>query len=230
MNALRRLVGLVGLDRLSPRDRRALRIGLYIAVPVLLWAFVIRPYSSALAELRDQIEAERTLLAREEALLLSADALPAAIQNAAANAERVERRLVSAPNVALVEAEVIEHLEALASRNRVLLQELRGLQPDRRSGSPSVVRPVRLAVQGESDLDGITRFLIGMEESPLLLRIEELSIEPVLERPQSSSRDRSSQPPPAQPTGAVQVAMIVVAYAPPGIPGDTSSAAQEMVP
>jgi len=231
MSVTTRLRALLSFERLTPRDRRALRIGLILVLPVLLWTFVARPWRAALADTRDQLEVERALLAREQGLLQSADALPAAIRDAETVAERTRRRLVSAANVALIEAEVIDQLEDLAARSRVLLQELRGLQADRRTDPSSVIRPVKLAVQGESDLDGITRLLHGMEESQLLLRIEELSIEPVLERPQTSGRGRSNEPPAqARPTGAVQLTMIVVAYAPPDIPGDTSSAPQEMVP
>jgi len=215
----RRLRGGFSGDRLSARDRRALRLGLVLAVPIAAWMFVIRPYRAALADLKARVEAERALLAREEALLVSADVLPARADDAAAHAERIERRLVSGANMALIEGAVTDHLESLAQKSRVLLQEIRSMQPDRRDAEFEVVKPVRLAVKAESDLDGITRLLLGIEESPLLFRIEELLIEPQMTRPQSTGRGRNSQPAgPARPTGVVQVSMIVVAYARPPAP------------
>jgi hypothetical protein len=230
MSGLRRLRGAFTFARLSPRDRRALRLGLLLAVPVLAWLFVVRPYRSSLADLKAQVEAESALLAREEALLASADVLPLRADEAAAHAERVERRLVSGANVALVEGRVIGHLESIAQASRVLLQEIRGLQPDRRETESDVVRPIRLAIQAESDLDGTVRLLHSIEESTLLLRIEELSVEPLMTRPESSGRGRNSEPPAAaRPTGVMQVSMIVVAYAPPDVPEEAVPGEPEMM-
>jgi len=231
MKPLERLRGMLAFDRLSARDRRALRLGLFVALPVVVWTFGVRPYRAALIDIRAQVESERALLAREEALVASADALPEARQAAEANVERVDRRLVDAPNIALVEATVIDHLETIAQKSRVLLREMRGLPPDRRTAESAVVQPIRLAVQGESDLDGVARLLLAIEESPLLLRIEELSIEPVMTRPESGGRGRSNDPPAeARPTGVVQMSLIVVAFAPPDVRGDTTSTNTEMSP
>lgn len=231
MRMLRAVREWLTFDRLSPRDRRALRIGLMLAVPVLAWTLVVRPYRSSLSDLRAQVEAERGLLAREEALLVSADVLPVRAGEAAAHVERVERRLVSGANVALVEGMVIDHLESLAQASRVLLQEIRGMQPARSDAESEVVRPIRLAVTAESDLDGVTRLLHSIEESPMLLHVEELSVEPQLSRPESTGRGRNAQPAaPARPTGVMQVSMIVVAYAPPDIPDDAVVGETEMMP
>lgn len=227
MSVIRRVRGLFRFDRLSPRDRRALRIGLLLAVPILAWTFLVRPYRASLADLKAQVEVERGLLAREEALLASADVLPARAGEAAAHVERAERRLVSGANVALVEGKVIDHLESLAQASRVLLLEIRGLQPDRRDAESEVVQPIRLAVQAESDLDGVTRLLHSIEESRLLLRVEELSVEPQLSRAESG-RGRNSEPSEARPTGVMQVSMIVVAYAPPDVPEDVTDVGTEV--
>jgi hypothetical protein len=162
--------------------------------------------------------------------MASADVLPVRAGEAAAHAERVERRLVSGANVALAEGRVIDHLEGLAQASRVLLQEIRGLQPDRRAAESEVVRPIRLAVQAESDLDGVVRLLHSIEESTVLLRIEELSVEPQMSRAESSGRGRNSEPPAAaRPTGVMQVSMIVVAYAPPDVPEEAVPGEPEMM-
>lgn len=232
MSAFTRLRGSFALDRVSPRDRRALRLGLLIAVPVLLWTAVVRPWRAALEDTRDLIEAERGLLVREEALIASTSTLPAAVYSAQQQAEHADGRLVRAANIALVEAAVTDVLETLAAQSRVLLEEMRGMQPDRRSTGPAGVQPIRLTVQGESDLDGVTRFLHGIEENRLLLRIAELSIDPVAADAQTGTGGpgRSNQPPPPQQPGVVRFAMIVVAYAPPDLPGGAAPEPTEQVP
>ncbi|MCI0432681.1 MAG: type II secretion system protein M [Gemmatimonadetes bacterium] len=220
----------LGLERLSGRDRRALRLGLVVAVPIVLWMAVVRPYRTALEDARARMDAERALLAREEALIASAASLPAGLERTEDEADRVDRRLVHASNVALVETRVTEVLEDLALDSRVLLEEMRGVQPDRQTADSAFVEPVLLAVQGESDLDGVTRFLHAIEENPLLLRVAELSIEPVTVRPQSGRQNRNEEPPAPQQTGVVRFALIVVAYAPPDLPERAAPAAMEQVP
>jgi hypothetical protein len=59
-------------------------------------------------------------------------------------------------------------------------------------------------VRGESDLEGVLTFLQRVENSPLLLRVAELSIEP---QTAGKGEDRN-------PTGVVQFTMIVEAYVP----------------
>jgi hypothetical protein len=105
------------------------------------------------------------------------------------------------------------------------------MQPARSDAESEVVRPIRLAITAESDLDGVTRLLHSIEESPMLLHVEELSVEPQLSRPESTGRGRNAQPAaPARPTGVMQVSMIVVAYAPPDIPDDAVVGETEMMP
>jgi hypothetical protein len=139
---------------------------------------------------------------------------------------RAELRLVRAPNAPLGEAEVTGYLQDIAGLSRVLLQEMRGLEPDRDAPRPEGVRPVRLAVRGESDLQGVMTFLHRVEESPLLLRVVELSIEPVVERPRPRRRDDDE---PIEPTvtGVVQFALVVEAYTPPET-ADAPAASQEV--
>jgi hypothetical protein len=207
------------LDRLSHRDRRALLLGLAVLLPALLWMFALRPYREALAEARTSLDSERALLLREEALVASAPTLPAALEAAAAEAKRAELRLVRAANAPLGEAEVTGYLEGVAGLSRVLLQEMRGVEPERGAVAPEGVRVVRLALRGESDLEGVLTFLHRVEESPLLLRVIELSVEPVVQRARPAPRRRGEEEAePSQPQqiteGLMQFALIVEAYAP----------------
>lgn len=58
--------------RLGSRDRRAIRIGLLLAVPLILAIFVIRPLYSERSDLQAALDRERALLGREMAVLAAA--------------------------------------------------------------------------------------------------------------------------------------------------------------
>lgn len=203
----------LGWDRLSARDRRALTVGLALVVPALLWVAGVRPYRASLADTRDQVAAEGTLLERERELLGSAPVIRRALRKARARADEAERRLVSAANTALAEAELIDYLETVAALSRVLLEEVRTVAPGRDEVAPEGLQPVRLAVRGESDLEGVLTFLETIETNPLLLRIGGLTIQPVMERPPRRGEDEPAAP--ARPTGVVELGVVVEAYAKP---------------
>jgi hypothetical protein len=203
-----RFGAVLNLRSLDERDRRAVRIGLAVLLPVLLYAGAVRPYRAALHELRDRTAVERALLAREEALLASAATLPRSVELAQARAQAAGLRLVRASNMPLAEAEVTGMLENVAALSRVLLQEMRAVEPRSRTRddiAPSL-RALRLAVRGESDLEGVLTFLQRIESNPLLLRVVELSMEPVYEGA-ARTGDRHS-------TGVVQFTITVEAFAP----------------
>lgn len=200
-------------ERLSARDRRAVTLGLTLVVPALLWVAGVRPYRASLTEARDQVAVERALLERERELLGSAPLLRRELRKARARADEAERRLVSAANTALAEAELIDYLETVAALSRVLLEEVRTVAPGRDEVAPEGLQPVRLAVRGESDLEGVLTFLETIETNPLLLRIGGLTIQPVMERP--PRRDDDEPAPPARPTGVVELGVVVEAYAKP---------------
>lgn len=193
---MRRASDLLSLQGLQDRDRRAILIGLMILVPALLYVAAVRPYMGALSDLSERTEMERALLQREEALLADADALLSGA--ARSRAEQADLRLVHAPNAPLAEAEVTGMLETLAALNRVLLQEMSSIeQRSADAEETTALQPLRLAVRGESDLEGVLTFLQAVEMNPLLLRVMELSIEP--------ARDEDA-------SGVVQFSMIIEAF------------------
>jgi hypothetical protein len=204
-----RLRDVLSLSGLSARDRRAIIIGLAVLLPALLYVAAVRPYRTALNDLRDRAATERALLSREEALIAAAASLPAQLDAAAERDRLATSRLVTAPNLPLAEAELTGMLASIASLSRVLLQDMRAVEPRPRTGDVvawSTIRPLRLAVRGESDLEGVLTFLHRLEDSPLLLRIVELSIEPGAIG-NSEGHNAAS---------AVQFALIVEAYTPAG--------------
>ena len=199
------------LRTIGGRDRRAVIIGLSVLVPALLWMTVVRPYVASRAELTERIAAERALLEREQALIDAAAELPAQVEQATERAQQSSQRLVRAANMPLAEAEVTRYLENVAQLSRVLLQEVRSVDPPRgEQDEEGYVRPLRLALRAESDLEGVLTFLQRIESSPLLLHVAELSIEP------SAQRDEG-QP------GAVQLTVLLHAFVPADIESRTAT-------
>ena len=203
------------MRNMAARDRRAVLLGLAVLLPALLWIVALRPYRAALLDLRERTASERALLEREEALLARAGVMPGAAAASAERAERAALRLVRAPNVPLAEAELTAFLEEIATLSRVLLQEMRSVQPRRGRDEPvaGTVRPLRLSVRGESDLEGVLTFLQRIEHNPMLLAITELSIEPQYEG-SARNGDRTA-------TGIVQFTFVVEAWLPTDADGPT---------
>jgi hypothetical protein len=207
---MNRLMDLLTLRMLNERDRRAILLGMAVLLPALLYMAAVRPYRAALGEVRERTAAERALLEREEALLAQSETLPGGLGVVQQRAERASLRLVNAANVPLAEAEVTGFLEELAQLSRVLLQDMRGVEPRRGERPlPGALRPIRLSIRGESDFEGVVTFLQRLETSPLLLRVVELSIEPQYEGNARGGDRRAS--------GVVTFAMILEAFAAPDI-------------
>jgi hypothetical protein len=164
---------------LSSRDRRAIQVGVALLVPALFWVSAVRPYRATLETLQDRLVSERSLLERERAALQEAPTLPLRLESARLALSRWETRFVRSPNPAIAEAEVTSRLEDAARESRVLLNEVRTVAIPRGESSPWGLVPIRLSVRGESDFEGILRFLDGMEQDPLLFRIVGLSMDPV---------------------------------------------------
>ncbi|HEX2165910.1 MAG TPA: type II secretion system protein GspM [Longimicrobiales bacterium] len=207
MTSFSRLLDAILLRTLAPRDRRAVLIGLAVLAPALLWIGVVRPYREALSDLDARVASERALLEREEALLAAAPELPSRATAARERAAGATQRLVSAANVPLAEAEVTAFLQDVALLSRVLLQEVSSVEAPRGDEEHELgsIRPLRLALRGESDLEGVLTFLHRLETGPLLLRIAELSIEPTPQRDDNARMD-----------GAVQVNLVLHAFVPAG--------------
>lgn len=195
---------------LSERDRRALLLGLAILAPAILWLAVLRPYRAALTDLQDRLVSERGLLEREKAVLAEAGTFPTRLQQARTAINQWDARFVRSPNPALAEAEVTSVLEEVARDNRVLLQEARSMVIPPGTTAPAGLQPMRLSVTGESDFEGVLRFLNGMEQHPLLLRVVGLSVEPAQQSGGAPGRGggQGTQP------GAMSFVVIVEAYVP----------------
>ena len=179
---------------LPQRDRRALLIGCLLLLPPLAWIGVARPWMGAVAEARETVLQEESLLARERELLRRGPTLPSDLERARLTLDRKEARLLSSGNPALAEAAVAEVIEEMARENNSLLLEVRGTTRPGREPVPEGLVPLRLNVRVESDFQGLLGFLNALEANPLLIRLIGFSME-------------------RRPEGAMALTAVVEAYA-----------------
>lgn len=206
---------LLALGGMADRDRRAILIGLAVIAPAVLYVAAVRPYRTALSDVRAQTEAQRGLLQRELGLLATAKTMPATLNDARTQVFRAEARLVRASNQPLAEAQLTRYLEEQAGGSRVLLQEIRSVQLTRRDQAPNGLRLIRVALTGESDLEGVVRFLHKLEGGTILVSIRQLTLErneprESANRPQNS-RTRVTSP--LNPEGVMQFSAVIEAFA-----------------
>jgi hypothetical protein len=203
--------GFLFFSSLDPRDRRAILIGLGILIPSAGYVLAWKPYKTSLEDVRDRVVAEQELLSRELEVMEMSGSLPWEIQQARAEADGHEEKLVRAASGVLAEAELTDFLESTATRSRVLLEEIRGGELGRGEEPPPGLSVVRLHLRGESDLEGVLTFLDEIEKSQLLVRIRGLALEPEVARPESDGDEGGNRT--AVPTGVVEFQLIVDGFA-----------------
>jgi hypothetical protein len=158
---------------MSPRDRRAVLLGVGILLPGLLFIWGVRPYQAALSDARDQLATERATLARERAAITTARRNPQ-LQHIADSAMRaMQPRLFEGKDDVMASAELASYLGDVARKARVWLQTA-STRPA--AASAEGVRTLRVEIRAESDLRGTLKFLQALERGDKLVRIDRLDI------------------------------------------------------
>lgn len=160
----------------TDRDRRTLRVLVYLILPAFAVAYAVRPMAEAWGEAREDLARQADLLERERAVIAAAGAgaLDAAITSAGATLAREERAVIRASSRPTAFSDLADHLRGAARREQVLVQQVSELSVDSLGGDWQVLR---LGVRGESDLAGITRFIRAIEDDPRRIRLTRLFIE-----------------------------------------------------
>lgn len=161
--------------RLSDRDRRAVVIGGVSSVLIVSAVFVLGPGFDRLTEVRESVDRERALLAREEALLGEARAFPAELAMAEDMAERYRPALLAGADPLSSTRSLIADLEEKARASRVRIIGNRIAPLDRSTGLPG---HVAVAIEASGDLQGVLSFLWRIERGSTLLRVEEVELRP----------------------------------------------------
>lgn len=158
---------------MSAKDRRAIIIGAILVLPPLFFLYGVRPYRTAMAETRDELETARLALSREKAAVAAKPTAPGGQQFADSALSLVATRLFEGRDDAIASAQLAAYLGTVARRSRVLMEDA-NTRPSMMS--PEGIRTLRVEVRAESDIQGITTFLHNLESGQKLVRVDRLEI------------------------------------------------------
>lgn len=176
------------LAALGPRDRRALRIGGWIVVPVLLATLVARPLANAWIGQRSALFQERALLARELRLVAESprdrdllrtelQALDAAAPRLFGGADAVSASAALARYVTRAARESglsLEQAETETALDRAAAGPLPNGSMSR--GTSPAEPPLRVSIRASGDIEEVVAFLGALEEGDRLVRVEQVTI------------------------------------------------------
>jgi type II secretory pathway component PulM len=155
------------------RDRRALIAGAVVLLGALCVSFVVRPFLHARDAVRDRLGEQRELLAREWALVAASDGLPAELDSAAVALKAIEYRLFPDRDPLAATAALVSVVSDAARQQMVQVEAIE-------TGAPEVAGvglvAVRVDVRGRGDLEGLLRWLMALEGSRRLLRVDQLGV------------------------------------------------------
>jgi len=158
----------------TPRDRRAVALGLAVVLAALGGVWVVRPYVAALGELRQEIGRERELLAREQALLREAPALDGRLVTLNSALARTGGRLFPGADELAATAALASYVGDVARRQRVWFQQGETRPPVGLAGG---LVAIEVGVRAAGDLEGILGLLSELEAGPRLVQVTRLGIE-----------------------------------------------------
>jgi hypothetical protein len=153
---------------LTARDRRALRLGAWVAAPALVLSLVVRPYLSALNAARADVEAQRTLLARELGALRDAPRDSQLVRQGRIALAAASTRLFDGGDAVAASGELAGYVSGQAEETGVELEE----SETRAAGDSTPTVDIR----ARGDVLAIADFLHALESGPKLARAERMTI------------------------------------------------------
>ncbi len=143
-------------------------------VPIVLYAMVFGPLVKSLSTARESLRQQRSLLARETALLRSAPQLPARLASARRELSRAESRLFGGADPLMAAADFSRHVRQLAGS-----AQLEVLQVDARAADSTAEGSLTLEVslQALGDLRNALAFLRAVERDSMLMHATSVRIE-----------------------------------------------------
>lgn len=186
--------------RISPRERRALVLGLCIVVPALFIRIAARPYLLALSAVDERLARERELLKRELSVLGEAKWYPGQAEAVEAALLARAPRLFGGTDLLSAAAGLSGYVAARAVEHRVFVQhsEARVVPASGETG----LATLELDIQAVGDLEGITGLVFALEGGSKLVSVERLALAGTDRAGLSGDND-----------GALRLAATVVGYA-----------------
>ena len=173
---------LSGLSTLGERDRRALRLGAWALVPLVIAGVIIRPYAAALIEHRTALASERASLAREYRAVLELANDRRALAALDSQLLSLAPRLFGRADVVTASAELARYAseEATAAGLHVAQVETQtridSAPVARAEGNGRPASDLRVSLRARGNIVAIHDFLRAIEAGSKLVRVERIEI------------------------------------------------------
>ena len=178
------------MSGLAPRDRRAVLVGGVIALAIVGWAGLARPFGRAVRAANATLQQERALLEREEGLIVVRAERPQLEREARARLSTVAPRFWPVSDAGIAHAALATYLQRSADSVHVLVTQVEATAP---MPLPSGVAGIPLRVHGQTDFQGLVDYLTLLGSGPRLVRVTQLD---VVATSASTDRTPASGPPP----------------------------------
>jgi hypothetical protein len=160
--------------RLSARDRRALRLGVMLAAPALVYVLAAKPYYASVQAAKASLATQRDLLDRERALVAGAPLLPKQTTIVRAAAAQARERLYTDADPITATAALGRDITQAFEDAGIALQHTEAREPVKR---PEGLRELTIDLRAEGDFEGILYMLSLLEGDDRLLRVSRVGIE-----------------------------------------------------
>jgi hypothetical protein len=160
--------------RLADRDRRALRLGLRLSAPVLLYAFAVKPYVASVRAIDSQLQTQSELLTRERALVADAPSIPRLIAAARVVACSTAQRIYAEQDPIAATSALSRDVARAFDAAGVTLQRVETHDSRLR---PDGLRELAIDVRGEGDFRGVLKAIASLEGRGRLVRMTRIAIE-----------------------------------------------------
>ena len=155
---------------LGARDRRAIRLGVWVVVPVLLATLVVQPYARAVAAARGGVATQRALLARELGVLRDVPAVAVLARDREMELAGRAGRLFDGGSAVAASAELASYVADRAAESGLEITASETLTPAEDDST------VAAEIRALGDIAAIFDFLRALEEGERLVRAERISI------------------------------------------------------
>jgi len=160
--------------RLADRDRRALRLGLRLSAPALLYAFAVKPYVASVRTINGQLQTQSELLAREQSLVENAPSIPRLIATARLVGRSTSQRMYSEPDPIAATSALSRDVAHAFDDSGLSLQRVEMRDSKVR---PDGLREFAIDVRAEGDFHGVLTAIGLLEGSGRLVRVTRIAID-----------------------------------------------------
>jgi len=160
--------------RLADRDRRALRLGLRLSAPALLYAFAVKPYVASVRTINGQLQTQSELLAREQSLVENAPSIQRLIATARLVGRSTSQRMYSDPDPIAATSALSRDVAHAFDDSGLSLQRVETRDSKVR---PDGLREFAIDVRAEGDFQGVLTAIGLLEGSGRLVRVTRIAID-----------------------------------------------------